>query len=156
MLDNWVGRIVLGGVLLLVFALQYSYWWGENGYQARQQLSHIVQVQNEQNQALSERNRILAAEVYDLKHGTEAIEEYARLDLGLIKPNETFVQMSMIKGHYQPIYLDATQQAQTSSEDDVVPTKMEPTMPIVSEEGEVIKPTSADAPPAQAAVNSTP
>jgi hypothetical protein len=28
------------------------------------------------------------------------------LDLGLIKPNETFVQMSTISTHYKPIYID--------------------------------------------------
>ncbi len=51
-------------------------------------------------------NRILAAEVFDLKNGTEAIEEHARLDLGLVKPHETFVQMSTISTNYKPIYID--------------------------------------------------
>jgi cell division protein FtsB len=49
---------------------------------------------------------VLAAEVYDLKNGDQAIEEHARLDLGLIKPHETFVQMSTISTQYKPIYLD--------------------------------------------------
>lgn len=49
---------------------------------------------------------MLAAEVYDLKNGDQAIEEHARLDLGLIKPHETFVQMSTISTQYKPIYLD--------------------------------------------------
>ena len=58
------------------------------------------------NTELKERNRVLAAEVYDLKNGIEAIEEHARLDLGLVKPHETFVQMSTISTHYKPIYID--------------------------------------------------
>ena len=62
------------------------------------------------NTELKERNRILAAEVYDLKNGAEAIEEHARLDLGLIKPHETFVQMSTVSTNYKPIYIDPTAQ----------------------------------------------
>ena len=66
----------------------------------------IIEIIYDINQELKERNRILAAEVYDLKHGIEAIEEHARLDLGLIKPHETFVQMSTISTQYKPIYID--------------------------------------------------
>ncbi|MCG2952936.1 septum formation initiator family protein, partial [Escherichia coli] len=69
-------------------------------------LTQQIAQQAEINQELKERNRILAAEVYDLKNGTEAIEEHARLDLGLIKPHETFVQMSTISTQYKPIYID--------------------------------------------------
>ena len=39
-------------------------------------------------------NELLRTDVHDLKTGLEAVEEHARLDLGLIKPNETFVQVS--------------------------------------------------------------
>jgi cell division protein FtsB len=39
-------------------------------------------------------NNLLRTDVQDLKTGLEAVEEHARLDLGLIKPNETFVQVS--------------------------------------------------------------
>jgi cell division protein FtsB len=42
---------------------------------------------------LSERNRQLHAEVLDLKQGIAAIEERARHDLGMVKPNETFYQL---------------------------------------------------------------
>jgi cell division protein FtsB len=37
------------------------------------------------------RNDALEAEVRDLKQGYEAIEERARLELGMIKKNETFL-----------------------------------------------------------------
>jgi cell division protein FtsB len=44
-------------------------------------------------QELRERNAKLASEVQDLKEGTGALEERARYELGLIKDNETFVQI---------------------------------------------------------------
>lgn len=110
MWQSVTGKVLMIMMLLLTAALQYSYWFGENGFLDRQKLITAIQTQHDENQSLIERNRILAAEVYDLKNGAEAVEEYARLDLGLIKPNETFVQMSMINGAYQPVYLDNAQQ----------------------------------------------
>jgi cell division protein FtsB len=35
----------------------------------------------------------LAADIKDLKHGSEAIEERARQDLGMVKQNETYYQV---------------------------------------------------------------
>ena len=96
--------LLLGTVL--VASLQYQFWLGEGGYFPHQALTQQIKQQVEVNTELKERNRILAAEVFDLKNGSEAIEEHARLDLGLVKPNETFVQMSTISTHYKPIYID--------------------------------------------------
>lgn len=109
MFSSLVGRIIIGLAALLVAGLQYAYWFGESGYYMYQKLLEDTTLQTEANAELKERNRILAAEVYDLKNGAEAIEEHARLDLGLIKPHETFIQMSMISGAYQPIYLNDIQ-----------------------------------------------
>ena len=92
--------------IIIIAVLQYHFWLGEGGYFPHQALTQQIKQQAEVNTELKERNRILAAEVFDLKNGTEAIEEHARLDLGLIKPNETFVQMSTISTHYKPIYID--------------------------------------------------
>lgn len=99
-------KVLLLLAITLIVVLQYSYWYGEGGYFPRQNLLEKIQVQLLENEELTERNRVLAAEVYDLKNGAEAIEEHARLDLGLIKPHETFVQMSTVGTHYQPIALD--------------------------------------------------
>ena len=99
-------KLILLFVIFLVASLQYQFWLGEGGYFSHQALTQQIKQQAEVNTELKERNRILAAEVFDLKNGTEAIEEHARLDLGLIKPHETFVQMSTISTHYKPIYID--------------------------------------------------
>lgn len=48
-------------------------------------------VHNAQAQADNER---LAAEVKDLKEGLDMVEEKARQELGMVKPNEIFVQIS--------------------------------------------------------------
>lgn len=96
MLSTISGRVVLVLALLLVAFLQFKLWWGESGYYDRKALKESIAQQKVENDQLAERNRILSAEVYDLKSGLEAVEEHARLDLGLIKPNETFVQMSVL------------------------------------------------------------
>jgi len=56
----------------------------------RQVLQHKVNMQQEENEALRERNNILASEVNDLKNGLESVEERARTDLGMVKEGETF------------------------------------------------------------------
>ncbi|ANF81872.1 cell division protein FtsB [Acinetobacter sp. NCu2D-2] len=104
--DSKASKVLLGLAIFLIAGFQYLYWFGEGGYQDHQKLAQKIQQQVELNQDLKERNRVLAAEVYDLKNGVEAIEEHARLDLGLIKPHETFLQMSTISTQYSPIYLN--------------------------------------------------
>lgn len=103
-------KVILVAAMIIIAVFQYRFWFGEGGYFPHQALVQNVQQQIETNDELKERNRILAAEVYDLKNGVEAIEEHARLDLGLIKPHETFVQMSTVSTNYKPIYIDPTAQ----------------------------------------------
>ncbi|PXB85764.1 cell division protein FtsB, partial [Pseudomonas aeruginosa] len=43
---------------------------------------------------LLERNRILEAEVAELKKGTETVEERARHELGMVKDGETLYQLA--------------------------------------------------------------
>lgn len=109
MLQSKTEKILFLFSILMLILLWYAYFFGESGVIQHQKLKKEILNQREINAELNERNRILFAQVNDLKTGTETIEEYARLDLGLIKPNETFVQMSMIDGGYQQIYLDESQ-----------------------------------------------
>ena len=115
-------KVILGLAILIVAVLQYRFWFGEGGYFPHQALVQQIDQQAEVNSDLRERNRILAAEVYDLKNGAEAIEEHARLDLGLVKPHETFVQMSTISTHYKQVYSDPNVDLRTNeSEDEPAP-----------------------------------
>ncbi len=96
MLSTFTGRIIFAVAILVIAFLQFKLWMGEGGYGERQRLALLIQQQNKQNEQLSERNRVLSAEVHDLKDGMEAVEEHARLDLGLIRPHETFVQLTAL------------------------------------------------------------
>lgn len=118
-------KVILVAAIIIIVVFQYRFWFGEGGYFPHQALVQNIQQQVETNDELKERNRILAAEVYDLKNGVEAIEEHARLDLGLIKPHETFVQMSTVSTNYKPIYIDPTAQVdlRTNEQETIEPEK---------------------------------
>lgn len=78
-------------ILLLVFVgLQCRLWIGEGSIAALSALNAKIDRQRAANQQLRERNGLLAAEVEALRRGTDAIEERAREDLGMIKEGETF------------------------------------------------------------------
>ena len=114
--DSFSSKVLLGLAIFLIAGCQYLFWFGEGGYYEHQGLIQKTQQQTELITELKERNRVLAAEVYDLKNGIEAIEEHARLDLGLIKPHETFVQMSTISTQYKPVYVTPKSEDQSSDE----------------------------------------
>jgi cell division protein FtsB len=85
---------VLAAVLVtLVVALQYPLWFGKGGWLRVRELERSLVAQAEANAKLKARNDALDAEVRDLKEGNEAIEERARLELGMIKRDETFYQL---------------------------------------------------------------
>ncbi|MBS1270057.1 MAG: Cell division protein FtsB [Gammaproteobacteria bacterium] len=81
-------------VLIALFAgLQFGLWLGDFGLIRYWQLKDQVKAQIKVNERLTTRNRQLQAEVFDLKHGTDALEERARARLGMIKKGEEFYQV---------------------------------------------------------------
>ena len=86
-------RLVQLTLLLLIVLLQYRYWFGENGYLDRKRLEQEISEQSIELTAQKVKNANLQARVTDLKSGNDAVEELARQNLGLIKPDETFVIM---------------------------------------------------------------
>ena len=76
---------------LLALALQYPLWLGKGGWLRVWDMDRQLQSQRQANQRLEQRNAGLDAEVRDLKSGNEAIEERARFELGLTRPDEVFV-----------------------------------------------------------------
>ena len=82
------------GIALAAFIvlIQYPLWLGKGGWLRAWELDRQVSVVKAKNTELERRNAGLAAEVKDLKTGTEAIEERARYELGMTRPDETFYQ----------------------------------------------------------------
>lgn len=80
-------------LVILLVALQVKLWTGQGGMREVWALTGRVAEQARENEGLHARNEALAADVDDLKQGTEAVEERARSELGLIKPGETFYQV---------------------------------------------------------------
>ncbi len=78
---------------ILLLLLQYPLWLGKGSWLKVWDLSRQVEAQQQANQQTQARNAMLDAEVRDLKQGTEAIEERARSELGMIKRDEVFFQI---------------------------------------------------------------
>jgi cell division protein FtsB len=84
---------VLGAILAaLIVLIQYPLWLGKGGWLRVWEVSRQLDTQQARNRTLEARNAALAAEVRDLKQGTEAIEERARYELGMVRPDEVFFQ----------------------------------------------------------------
>jgi cell division protein FtsB len=85
---------ILGVILAsLIVLIQYPLWFGKGGWLRVWEVNRQLDAQQEKNRGLETRNAALAAEVRDLKQGTEAIEERARYELGLIRGDEIFIQI---------------------------------------------------------------
>ena len=80
-------------LVIALIALQVHLWTGSGGMREVWRLQQRVEEQKIENAKLKARNETLSAEVEDLKHGEEAIEERARSELGLLKPGEMFYQV---------------------------------------------------------------
>ena len=81
-------------LILLLVGLQYRLWVGDGSLAQVTDLKHQIADQQGENQRLLERNRILEAEVMELKQGMETVEERARHELGMVKEGETLYQLT--------------------------------------------------------------
>ncbi len=77
-------------LLLSVCWLQTRLWVGEGSYAHASGLSEEVSRHEAENETKRERNKVLRAEILDLRDGLDAVEEKARSELGLVKSGETF------------------------------------------------------------------
>jgi cell division protein FtsB len=87
---RWL-TVALIALLALVHA---ELWSGKGGRSYVVHLQSQLQTQQQANDAARLRNQRLAAEVNDLKEGLEMVEEKARSELGMVKPDEILVQLS--------------------------------------------------------------
>jgi cell division protein FtsB len=79
-------------IFVILVGLQARLWFGEGAFMEVQSLKKEVAIMQERNNVQKNRNITLEAEVQDLKSRLAALEERARIDLGMIKKGETFYQ----------------------------------------------------------------
>lgn len=85
---------LLTALLVILFALlQYRLWFGQHSVTDYLRQQEEIKTQQSSNQELIKRNRMLKADVTDLQRGSDAIEERARNELGLIKQDEVFFRI---------------------------------------------------------------
>jgi cell division protein FtsB len=87
-------RVATWTLIALLALVHLGLWLGKGSVpHVWSQRSQLV-AQRAQNEEAQRRNQRMAAEVLDLKTGLEMIEEKARGELGMVKPDEVFVQVS--------------------------------------------------------------
>ena len=81
-------------LLALFVIVQAQLWLGSSGKPYTMSLQLQLDRQQAANKAAGARNDQLVAEVRDLREGLEMVEERARWDLGMVKPDEILVQIT--------------------------------------------------------------
>jgi len=79
--------------VLLIILLVYPLLFGKGSWLRVWNVNQQVKQQEAQNLLDKQRNDALKADVRDLKQGNDAVEERARSELGMIKPDEEFYQV---------------------------------------------------------------
>ncbi len=86
-------KLIIAVLIALLVLLQYELWFGQGGVR---QIFHVDQstaAVSIDAKTLQDKDDVLLADIYGLKHGTAAVEERARDELGMIKQGETFFQV---------------------------------------------------------------
>jgi len=90
-------KILAAILLTLLVALQWPLWIGKGSWMRVRELDNQLAERRAANANMKARNDALDAEVRDLKQGLDAVEERARLELGMIKKDEMFYQLVVPK-----------------------------------------------------------
>ena len=80
-------------LIALLVVLQAQLWFGRGSLPDVMRLRQQLKEKKQHNQAAQLANERLGAELNDLKDGLEMVEERARAEIGMVKPNEIFVQI---------------------------------------------------------------
>ena len=87
-------RLVPLALITLLAILHAQLWIGRGSVPNVTAMTRQLVQQQEKNELARQANDRLAAEVRDLKEGMEMVEEKARFELGMLKPNEILVQIA--------------------------------------------------------------
>lgn len=80
-------------LLVLIALLQYRLWFGDGNILELHRLGERIEELKQEGTKRRERNAAFEAEVMDLKQGSDAVEERARHELGMIREGEVFIQV---------------------------------------------------------------
>ncbi|SOB75948.1 cell division protein FtsB [Marinobacter sp. LV10R510-11A] len=83
-------KLLWAFMAVLILMLQVRLWVGEGSFAQVWTLEKSIAEQREGNAELATRNERLYAEVRNLRNEQGAVEERARMNLGLIRDDETF------------------------------------------------------------------
>ncbi|MDQ1237403.1 MAG: septum formation initiator family protein [Wigglesworthia glossinidia] len=81
----------------ILLYLQIALWFGKNNIIHLIEIKKEIQLQSKKNLQKKLRNQELIIEINYLKNQTDAIEERARNELNMIKPNEVYYRIIEIK-----------------------------------------------------------
>jgi cell division protein FtsB len=87
------GRWLRYALLLMIVMLGYALTLGKGGWLHIRSLEQQIAAQKTTNQELQQRNDALSAEVQDLRKGSDALEERARVELGMVRQGETYYRL---------------------------------------------------------------
>ncbi len=87
-------RFATVALLVLLAFIQAELWFGKGGVPRAMDLRAQLQSQQKANAEAQARNDQLAAEVRDLQEGLEMVEEMARFELSMVKPDEIYVRLT--------------------------------------------------------------
>jgi cell division protein FtsB len=87
-------RVVPAILIALLVILHAQLWFGRGSISSVARMASDLEAQKQKNEQARLANARLAAEVHDLREGLEMVEEKARLELGMVKPNEILVQIT--------------------------------------------------------------
>ncbi len=87
-------RIVAALLVGLLAVVQAQLWLGRGSVGDVAQMQQKLDAQKARNTIAQQANERLAAEVRDLREGLDMVEEKARGELGMVKPNEILVQFA--------------------------------------------------------------
>ncbi|MCW5653599.1 cell division protein FtsB [Hydrogenophaga sp.] len=90
-------RFIPALLIALLLILHAQLWFGRGSVAQVAHMKQQLAAQNETNEASRLRNEQLSSEVRDLQEGLDMVEELARQELGMVKPNEIFVQIAKSK-----------------------------------------------------------
>lgn len=85
-------RLIPLVLLALLLMLQSQLWLGRGSLPSVQALQAKMEAQKAANARAAQANALLISEVHDLREGLDMVEEKARSELGMVKPNEIYVQ----------------------------------------------------------------